>query len=476
MRIVLVNPNFQGRVRRIAQTTVGPPLGLAYLASAARDAGHDVRIVDANALTLSPERTVGRALEGAPDVVGITATTPTIGLAGDLAARIKHRSPERIVAVGGPHGTALPERTLKEQPAIDIVARGEGERTLPALLDALAGGDWDGLANVPGLAFRGTDGAVVDTGVAAPIADLDSLTPPARDLLPMERYRSVDADHFSTLLAMRGCPCQCVYCAVPEMFGRRMRYRDPAAVVDEMADVHRRFGVDFFGFLDDTFTTRRRWVLDFADHLEESHLPRRVGWICLTRADMVDRELLARMKEVGCRRVEFGIESGSPTGRAYLKKGLSEEAILQGFRDARAVGLSTMGFLILNIPGETEDDIARSFALARRADPDYLQVSFLTPYPGTVLRDEAEEKGWISTDDWSRYSFLNEVVLRHGPLGPEELQALYLHHVRRFYLRPRTAWKLGRLVLNGTTRIRPLARTVFAGLAGAVLEKRGTPS
>jgi len=478
MNLVLVNPNFQARVRRIAQTTVGPPLGLAYLAAAARAAGHAVRIVDANALALTAAQTAAAALEGGPQVVGVTATTPTVPLAGDLAARVKAAAPGTLVVVGGPHVTALPARTLAEVPAFDVVARGEAERTLPRLLEALDGearaGRLDALARIRGLAFRAAEGAVVDTGLAEPIQDLDALLPPARDLLPMARYRSVDADRFSTLLAMRGCPCTCVYCAVPEVFGRRMRYRSPAAVVAELADVHERYGLDFFSFLDDTFTTRRRWVLEFADRLEEAGLARRVRWICLTRADMVDRELLARMRAVGCRRVEFGIESGSATGRAYLRKGLSEDAVLAAFRDARAVGLSTMGFLILNIPGETEEDIARSFALARRADPDFLQVSFLTPYPGTVLREEAEREGWIATDDWSRYSFLNHVVLRHGALGPADVQRLYLKHVRAFYLRPRTAWKLGRLVLDGTTRLRPLARAVLAGLAGAVLGQRGS--
>lgn len=479
MKVVLVNPNFQGRVRRIAQTTVGPPLGLAYLAAAARADGHELRIVDANALALDTAETAAAALEGRPDVVGLTATTPTVPLAGDLAARVKAAAPWTAVVVGGPHVTALPARTLAEVPAFDVVARGEAERTFPRLLAALDGGDGTvagaaaALAGVRGLAFRDGVGGVTDTGIAEPTRDLDTLLPPARDLLPMERYRSVDADRFSTLLGMRGCPCTCVYCAVPEVAGRRMRYRSPAAVVAELAEVHARWGIDFFSFLDDTFTTRRRWVLEFADALEGAGLARRIRWICLTRADMVDRELLRRMRAVGCRRVEFGIESGSETGRAYLRKGLSEEAVVRAFRDAREVGLSTMGFVILNIPGETEEDIARTFALARRADPDYLQVSFLTPYPGTVLRDEAEAAGWITTDDWSHYSFLNDVVLRHGALGPADLQRIYLHHVRRFYLRPRTVWKLGRLVLDGTTRLRPLARTVFAGLAGAVLGQRG---
>jgi anaerobic magnesium-protoporphyrin IX monomethyl ester cyclase len=273
---------------------------------------------------------------------------------------------------------------------------------------------------------------------------------------------------------MRGCPAQCTYCAVPEMFGRGMRYRDAASVASEMEEVNRRFCVDFFSFLDDTFTTRKKWVRAFCDELEERNLHRRVRWICLTRPDFVSEPLLRRMREAGCARVELGIESGSEHGRKFLRKGVSKEAIIKGFDAARAAGLSTMGFCILNIPGESEEDIESTLALARRCDPDFLQVSFLTPYPGTWLWDEAQEKGWVSTEDWSRYSFLNDIVLQHGGIEPEKLQQIYLRFVRRFYLRPRTMWKLGRLVLNRTTHIRPLARTVGLGLAAAVLDRGRT--
>lgn len=475
MRVVLVNPSFQARVRRIAQTTLGPPLGLAYVAAALRDAGHDVRIVDANALDLPPADAAREALSSDPAWVGVTATTPTVALAAAVAAAVKAARPGVTTVVGGPHATALPARTLAEFPAFDLVARGESERSFPALLAALEAGDRDAARAVPGFAWRDPDGAVHDTGLPTPIPDLDALAPPARDLLPMDRYRGVDSSRFSTLLAMRGCPCACVYCSVPAMFGRAMRYRSPAAVAAEMQDVHDRFGVDFLSFVDDTFTTDHAWVRALCDDLVARRLPGRLRWVCLTRADMVDADLLRRMKQAGCVRVEMGIESGSAAGRRYLRKGLSEEDVVRGYRAAREAGLSTMGFAILNIPGETADDVERTLDLVRRADPDYLQVSFLTPYPGTRLRDDAQREGWITTDDWSRYSFLNDVILQQPSLTPDQARALHARVVRAFWFRPRTAFKLARLVLNGTTRPGPLLRTVALGLGAAVagLSDRG---
>jgi anaerobic magnesium-protoporphyrin IX monomethyl ester cyclase len=470
--LVLVNPSFQAEVRHVAQTSVGPPLGLAYLAAAVRAAGWRVSIVDANAWGLDLEQTVQRILALAPDVVGATATTPTVLRAGEILAGIKAARPRVSTLLGGPHGTHLPARTLEELPGVDVVFRGEAEESLPRVLGVLAAGTLEGLDAIPGIAWRRPDGGVGDTGVAPPIRELDGLAPPARDLLPMDRYRCPDSDSFTTLLAMRGCPFPCVYCAVPSVHGARMRFRSPQAVVDEIAQTHARYGTDFFSFLDDTFTTRRDWVLDFAERMRAADLHRRVRWICLTRVDLVDADLLAAMRDAGCVRVELGIESGSARGRAFLNKGITPTQVIDAFRLARAAGLSTMGFVILNIPGETREDIEETFQLARSADPDFLQVSLLTPYPGTELHRLASENGWIRTEDWSRYSFLNHAVLENPAFSPEEVRDLHQRFLRRFYYRPRTAMKLLRLLLRGTTRLRPLARTITLGLR-STLGRRG---
>lgn len=468
LRLVLVNPPYQARIRRIAQTTLGPPLGLAYVAAAVREKGHAVAIVDANALGLDLEQAVAAALAERPDVLGLTAVTPTLPLAGQLATRARALRPDLKVVLGGPHGTALPERTLREVPALDVIVRGEGERVTPLLLDALATGDEAALAGLSGVAFRRADGGVSDTGVATPVADLDALAPPARDLLPMQRYRCPDSTAFTTLLAMRGCPYPCVYCAVPSMAGRRMRYRDPLAVAAEMEETHRRWGTRFFSFVDDTFTTSSDWVQRFTDALQARNRAGHLAWICLTRADLVTPDLLRAMKAAGCVRVEMGIESGSDEALRFLGKGLGRGHVRDAFRAARAAGLSTMGFVILNVPGEGPDDVARTLELALEVDPDYLQVSFLTPYPGTPLWDEAQRRGWLRSEDWSRFSFLNAAVLKADDRSEADVLAQGARFQRAFYLRPRTAVKLGRLLVNGTSDWRPLVRTAVQGLTQAL--------
>lgn len=468
MRIAFINPHFQRKIRRIAQTSVGPPLGLAYLASAAREAGHEAIVVEANAEGLDDADVVSRVLAFDPDVIGITATTPTIRQAGRIADAIKASKPDKIVIVGGPHTTALPKRSLEELLNVDIVAQGESERTFPLLLFTIASSGLEAAASVPGFAVRTRDGSIV-TSEAVPFEeDLDALPLPARDLLPMHLYRTVDSNAFTTMLAMRGCPCKCVYCAVPLIAGRRLRHRSPEAVTAEMREVHDRFGVDFVSFVDDTFTWDRDWVFAFNELVRKQGLHRRLRWQCLTRADRVDHVLLRDMKAAGCIRIEMGIESGSKKGLSYLKKGISPEAVIEGFRAARAAGLSTMGFAILNIPGETREDIEETFKVVLEADPDFLQVSFLTPLPGTALWEQALSQGTLLTEDFERYRFLKEVVLKNDLLSEDELQRCYLSFIRRFYLRPRTALKLMRLVISGRTRFMPLARTALHAVAAAL--------
>lgn len=464
MKVVLVNPNYQRKIRRIAQTTIGPPLGLAYVAASTRAQGHDVTIIDANALALSPERTSEQALLHGPDVIGVTATTPTIALAHHLCSLIKAKAPEVVTVVGGPHGTFLPQRVLEEFPAFDVVAIGEAELSFPEFLRAFERGGLEGASEVHGFALRTKSKGISITGPAATPADLDALPEPARDLLPMRLYRTTDSDTFTTILAMRGCPCSCIYCAVPAHFGKRLRLRSPANVVREMEQVHSRYGVDFFSFVDDTFTCNEKWVVDFCQTLRTSPIGPRIRWICLTRPDMVTFDLLRRMREAGCIRVELGIETASDKGRRYLKKGLTEAAIVEAFTAARRAGLSTMAFIMLNIPFETEEDLRKTKELVMRVNPDYLQVSFLTPYPGTPLYEEAQRNGWITTQEWSRYSFLNNLVLDHGSLPHAITLKWQRQMLRDFYLRPRTALNLARLILSGKARMRPLLRTALAGL------------
>lgn len=458
-RVVLVNLPFQRRIARVAQTSVGPPMGLAYVAAVLRRSGHDVAIVDGNALGLDRRRLVDRIARLQPDVVGTTAATPSLHLACDLARAVRERLPGSRFVLGGPHGTALPEDTLAGCDGLDAVVVGEGEPIADRLVRALCG-DGD-LASVPSIASRLGDRVALNPPLP-PDTDLDSLPLPARDLLPNRLYRTIDAWPMTCMIAMRGCPAGCSYCSVPALAGRVMRRRSETAVVAEMEQVARNFGVRHVAFLDDTFTTSREWVERFCELSRAAGLPGRLSWSCLTRPDLVDDDLLAAMKAAGLRRVEFGIESGSAPVLRDLGKGVRLETIRAAFAAARRQGLVTLGFAMIGGPHETRTEIEATEREVLALDPDFLQLAFCTPYPGTRLHERCLREGLLATRDWSRYVFLRNPLILNEHLSPADLRRAQARILRRFYLRPRKMAALLRYASTDPGVARSLARTSAA--------------
>ena len=440
LRVLLVAPCYSQRISNVAQTTVGPPLGLAYMASVLEQRGFDVAILDANALGLSDQETVDAVVERKPHVAGFTAVTPTVDQCGRLAAEVRRRQPSCLTVLGGIHASALPEETLRRLPGVDLIVRGEADTRFARILDALQQGADP--ADIAGLTYRGDHGEPVSTPPSTEYEDLDALPFPARHLLPMERYVSPDGHGFSTILGARGCPGRCLYCSVNQLFGGRLRNRAPELVAQEMDETNRRFATRTFGFLDDTFTTNRRWVERLCRAMEQAGLPGRVRWFCLTRVDRVDPELLAMMKAAGCFKVELGIESGDQQVLDSLGKGTRTHQVLDAFRWAREAGMETMAFVMLFSPDETPGSLRNTWRLVFEADPDLLQASFCTPYPGTDMALRCERRGIAVDPDWSRYIFLTDPVMDHPIFSRCEMLGWQRRLLRAFYLRPRIALRL----------------------------------
>lgn len=468
-RVVLINPFYQKLVESIAQTTVGPPLGLAYIAGVLERQGYSVEIIDANAQQLPVEKIIDKVIEFKAQVAGITAVTPTIYLAHRIAGELKKKDSSIFTVIGGIHATALPEETLKKFSGFDFLVRGEGEFVMVELLKALSNNL--PLAGVHGLAYR-QEGAVVINESQLPVEDLDTLPFPARHLLKNRLYKSFESNRMTTLIAMRGCPAQCIYCAVHLSAGRICRKRSSANIIEEIKLCVSRYGVRFIAFLDDTFTFDKSWVHGLCKELIESGLHRRIKWSCLTRVDNVDYQLLGHMKQAGCARVEFGIESGSQRMLDFLKKGITLEQIKEAFGMAKKTGLSTMGFAMLNIPGETKEDIADTKRMLMEIGPDFLQVSFATPYPGTELFRICEKDGLFLSKDWSRYVFLNQQIIKNNFISEDELKRLKQDIQRSFYLRPGYIFKIAAYVFRNPGKLGPMIKVGCKAL-GKLLKDRG---
>ena len=418
-RVLLINPHYP-----IAETP-SPPLGLAYLAGSLGAAGVAVRLLDGVVIPLTKERLAAELAAFAPHWVGVTAVTMTVNRALDIVRQVKSCDPGVRTVMGGPHVTFTAEATLQAVPELDLIVRGEGERTLTALVSADADGrDWEA---IEGLSFR-RDGAIQHTAERLPLADIDRLPPPARRRGPLGRYRTLGMP--VSLTTSRGCPYKCIFCVGRRMVGARVRYRQPAAVVDEMAELT-RMGFTQINLADDLFTANRRHCLAVCDEIIARGL--HVRWSAFARVDTVSPETLARMQAAGCQAVSFGIESGSPEILRTVRKGIRRDQAVNAVRMCRAAGIAPLASFILGRPGETPETLAQTLAFSAQLEQEGLCYGFhlLAPFPGTEVRARTADYGLrILSANWDDYH-ANRAVCTPAGLDPAELDALAAKWERR---------------------------------------------
>ncbi|MFH1144301.1 MAG: radical SAM protein [Candidatus Eisenbacteria bacterium] len=402
-------------VQHAAENCEAYPLGLGYVASILKNAGHAVSFLD-----LALERgdpapiLVERARRDQADALGFTLMTPQYAEYLDLARDFRTALPGVTVVAGGPHPSALPEETLREG-AVDVAVLGEAESTAAPLFAALERGR--GLETVPGIAFLDGDRRCRLLPPADPVPDLDAIPLPAWDLMHPAAYRGrLRGRRMANVLSSRGCPFHCLYCQRGPASGRRFRARSPENVLAELRRLHAGYGLSAFCFADDIFTLQGERTRRLCAALEAE--PYDIRWICETRADCVDEDLLAAMKRAGCLAIDIGVESGSPEILARLRKKISKDRIRRAFRDCHRIGMPTRAFFMLGTPWETEDTIRETIDFARELKPT-ISIFFLAmPYPGTALREAFIDAGWPLPADWRSYRhFVEGRRFQQGPAG-----------------------------------------------------------
>jgi radical SAM superfamily enzyme YgiQ (UPF0313 family) len=354
------------------------PAGIGYVAQALGDAGIEYRYVDMR-IGYGGRHLLKTARAFAPDLIGVSMTTlgykATYGLMEDLARRLPG---VRIVA-GGHHVTVMRERVLQECAAVDFGVVGEGERAIVEL----CAGDRDHAA-IAGLLYR--DGAEVRfAGERPPATNLDEIAFPRYENIRMRDYSRQIPIHSS-----RGCVHQCIFC--PNRFlGMKYRARSEGNFVDELGYWYGK-GVRQFAIDDDNFAFNKGRVYRICDEIERRGL-RGLFIRCSNgvRADCVDRDLLARMKEIGVREVGFGVDGGNDKTLRHLKKGETIATIERAIADACDLGLEVRLFFLVGTPHETAADVEDSMRLARKYPVGLINVNTPIPYPGTELFDYVQE-------------------------------------------------------------------------------------
>jgi len=405
-----------------------PPLGVTYVAAAFEAAGAEVRIFDYIVSRYAPDKLRAQIDAFKPHVLGATSVTLNFPVAAGILDTAKLHCPSLVTVMGGPHASFDDRRTLTDHPGIDLVVRGEGEGTIAELMaSGMDPGAWDGIR---GISFR-RDGAIAATEPRPFIEDLDSLPLPARHLLPLSRYQALG--YPISIVTSRGCPYSCIFCLGRRMVGSRVRQRSPRLVVDEIEQIL-SYGIDRINVADDLFVSNRGKVKEVCEEMMRRGL--RFAWSAFARVNTVDRETLHLMRKAGCDSISFGVESGNEEMLRRIRKGITREQVREAVSLCREAGIIAHTSFIAGLPGETREtlDETERFAAGLGALYGY---HYLTPFPGTTVREEASRYDLeILTDDWTRYD-ANSAIVRTSALPPAEIERF----VGAFEKRIRQAWE-----------------------------------
>lgn len=384
MHIALVKPCWQYPIAGADHTynRRWPPLELLNTAAILEAAGHQVRIVDAQAQRLSPER-VASGVEAA-EMVLVTSSAldrwqcPTLEL-GPLKAVIdKLTGRVGRVFLTGFHGTVRPQEML-EMTGVDAVVRGEPELTVAELA---AGRNWQQIAGITYL----RDGRVVSTA-DRPHLQMTDLPVPAFHLIDPRHYRyEVLGPRLMVLEGARGCPYPCTFCS-RVIQGRKLRRKTVEQLGREVQTAVGRFGVRNIYFIDLEFTASKELAHGISEFILDHEIS--VRWCCQTRTDQVDEPLLRLMRRAGCRLIHFGIETGSPRIAGLTRKNIELDQQRRGVELARRAGMETLCFFILGYPGETEPEMRQTIRLARELNPTYASFHRIAPYQGSALYEQS---------------------------------------------------------------------------------------
>jgi len=377
-----------------------PPIGLMYVAAALEKAGFQVQMLDNYLQNKSAEEFKTHIAKVNPQIVGITCGSATFRRCVESAKAIKADLPNCKVVVGGWHGSYLPE-TLLANPEIDYVVMGEGERAIVELANAITSGNEAVAISIAGVGCQRQGKNSLNQPKF--IENMDEIPYPARHLLPLEQYdRTIEflkAKPADVMSISRGCVFNCGFCETRKLWGDMCRSFSPKRVIGEIQDLQNRYGTKGIYFINDNFTLQKKETLELCNMMVESKLD--LEWVCDTRVDIVNQELLAAMSKAGCKTIWFGVESGSPRILQRIGRNTTLQQIEDAFKLCNKNGIEVACSFMLGLPDETLADMEASLSFAKKLDPDWCQFNIFIAYPDSKLYQEMlQSKKFTKLDEF----------------------------------------------------------------------------
>jgi len=491
--VLLVNPpapdggiwiRSQHRVgRRSRENMIWPQMELATMA-ATLHGDYTVEVVDGIATRMSWAEFEEILHQKRPKYYLTQVTAPT--LTNDLYGVFLAKSKGAKTIAFGTHVTPNTVNTMTDYPALDFVLRGEPELTLRELLDALDGKTgqnekMEALMQKTDPARQPITAVQVDAGDFSPIKglawrqngdiklnpdrnfipNLDDLPLPMHNLLPLDNYRMpLIKGPYSFVVPSRGCPAGCKYCIKHVSYNYAVRLRSPENIMAELWSLKKQ-GINNVMMYADLFTVNREQVVNLCRAMIDEKID--MQWMCNSRVDYVDEEMLSLMGQAGCHMISWGIESGSEMVLKRARKGASPAKAKQALTWARNAGIKNFGYFIIGLPGETEETIQQTIAFSKTLPLNVAIFHIAAPYPGTPFFYDVVENGWFRPGtNWEEVDMDRSTVLDYPDVGltAERLEYWQKRATREWAFRPGPIWT----ILRGLNTWAGFKSAVDAGL------------
>ncbi len=440
MNVLLAVPLSKDRYNGI------PDIGLGYLASIARNAGHNVRLLDCLLERFDVNDFRQYLSDFKPDIVGMKTFSCDLESIRDMIDAIRDIVPDAVSVIGGPHPTCeAPERLFVQFPLLDYAFAGEGEPGFPILIEKIASKNTD-LEDVPGMIWR-KDGKLI-VNQKAMVDDLNELPLPAWDLIKPERYKCGYSFMTYQLPAApmsmtRGCPFLCTFCGSHLITGRKVRKRNVDNIIEEIKFLQKNYGVRTIDIVDENFMFDPDLVTEFCERLMSEKIG--IRWNCPygVRITSLTEKLVRLMDKSGCFGMSFGIESGSQRILDMVKKRIKVEQIVEKIHMVRKeTNMMLQGYFMFGFPTETAEEVEKTISLAKSLPLDIAQFSPLRVTPGTEIFEDLVNSGKISPDVDYKELGHHYFVRSYCDIPDDVMRKLYRKAYFKFYSNPIVAIKL----------------------------------
>lgn len=427
MRILLINPAENHCFKRYETYPSG---ALILIGTMLKNRGHSVKTIHMVSDNVDLFKLKGILKSFKPKIVGITMSTFQTKSAREISDVVKDENKEIIVVGGGVHLSALKLKTFKDFPSIDIAVLGEGEKTFIEIVEG------KNLRDIKGICYNGV---------------LNEPRPRETDLsyMPLPNLDDINLNRFSGgtfvrsyptlfVMASRGCPYKCIFCN-QSIWGNRVVYREPKAIVDEVKHLYEKYGVKSIIFQDDTFNVNKKWASEILNRIIQLGLNKKIKFLLAFRVNekLIDEELLNLAKRAGVWIIFYGVESGNQEMLNRMRKGITIREIKRAFRLTHEAGIKTMASFIFGLPGETEETVKDTVNLWNEIEPFSSGCVHAIPLPGTEFDQVVSDNGHKFESNYDEYNF-GMCITRTEELDKPELIKLrrkFVRTIKKKYIR-----------------------------------------